>query len=86
MTTLATVTGTLPIAACLEAGVELRQPFGLAVVGEVLFSQVITLYITRAIYLYLDRWSGAGPLRLRHDPVHVPATRTTTTTPKEKTA
>src|SRR3989338_1555171 len=67
MTTSAALMGALPIALGMGAGAELRQPLGLAVVGGLLFSQVITLFITPVIYLYLDRFSGSGPLKLAND-------------------
>jgi len=54
MTTVAALFGTLPIALGRGAGADARQPLGLAVVGGLLFSQFITLYITPVIYLYLE--------------------------------
>ena len=64
MTTLAALMGALPIALGLGAGAELRQPLGIAVVGGLLVSQVVTLIITPVIYLYLDKYSGTGPMNI----------------------
>ncbi|MCX6991545.1 MAG: efflux RND transporter permease subunit [Kiritimatiellaeota bacterium] len=64
MTTMAALFGCLPIALGLGAGGEARQPLGVAVVGGLFFSQVLTLYVTPVFYVYLDRLNR----RFQHGP------------------
>lgn len=64
MTTMAALMGTMPIAVGMGAGAEARQPLGLAVVGGLLVSQLLTLYITPVYYTYLDSFSRRIKRRL----------------------
>ena len=59
MTTLAALFGVLPIALAIGAGAELRQPLGVAVIGGLLVSQVLTLYMTPVLYVYMEQVAAA---------------------------
>jgi len=72
MTTMAALMGTLPIAIGLGAGGESRRPLGLAVVGGLAFSQIITLYVTPVVYTYLDALQHRFGRRAKR-PVEEPA-------------
>ncbi len=77
MTSFAAIFGVLPIALGAGAGAELRQPLGIAVVGGLIVSQLLTLYITPVVYFYLDKvdsWlSGRGRGEAQEVPAEIPA-------------
>jgi len=79
MTTMAALLGGLPLAVGRGLGSELRRPLGIAMVGGLLLSQILTLYTTPVVYLYLDRlqtWlfgDRRGPVEAAEEPVHAVA-------------
>ena len=75
MTTMAALFGTLPIAMGYGAGAEARQPLGLAVVGGLLFSQMLTLFVTPVVYTYFDgfeRWLAHRAVKRAPAPARAP--------------
>jgi len=72
MTTFAALLGAVPLAIAAGPGSELRRPLGIAIIGGLLVSQVLTLYTTPIIYVLLDRlhrrlWGASSPV-VRHAP------------------
>ena len=75
MTTMAAMLGALPLAFGTGDGAEMRKPLGIAIVGGLIVSQMLTLYTTPVMYLYLDRfgrWCGRQWARLYPDASQVP--------------
>jgi HAE1 family hydrophobic/amphiphilic exporter-1 len=81
MTTMAALMGTLPIALGLGAGSEARRPLGLAVVGGLMVSQLLTLYITPVVYVYLEKARHFASSRRRKLVSQAPAPAATTELP-----
>ena len=70
MTTLAALLGALPLAFAFGTGAELRRPLGIAIVGGLIVSQMLTLYTTPVVYLALERLSGGRRQAIRALPDH----------------
>jgi len=68
MTTMAALIGTLPIAFGVGSGSEARRPLGIAIVGGLLFSQILTLYLTPVVYTYMEAWKAKLRSRKSHQP------------------
>jgi multidrug efflux pump len=74
MTTMAAIFGALPLILLTGAGSELRRPLGISIVGGLIVSQMLTLYTTPVVYLYLDRFRlfCLKALRRKSDPIPIP--------------
>ena len=74
MTTTAAILGAMPLAVSFGNGGEIRRPLGISIVGGLLISQLLTLYTTPVVYLYMDRL-GQWSLRTRQPAVARPVRR-----------
>jgi Cu/Ag efflux pump CusA len=83
MTTMAALLGALPLALGSGAGSELRRPLGIAIVGGLIVSQLLTLYTTPVVYLYMSKLAA---LRLWTQRRHIRAGAPSSAAPARKSA